>query len=104
MCSLINTIHTFRKSALQNFTLLRNYISTRKHLRYYHLRYEKGNFKSGFCVLEHKKIVVVNKYFPLAGKVNCLVDILKELDFDLTHMCEKNKILYLELNDQQLKM
>ncbi len=70
----------------------------------FHLRYEKGTFKSGYCVLEHKKIVVVNKYFPLAGKVNCLVDIMKELDFDLTGMNEKNRALYLELNNPQLKM
>jgi hypothetical protein len=46
------------------------------------LRYEKGNFKSGYCVLNESKIVIVNKYFPLAGKINALVDILIVLNFD----------------------
>jgi hypothetical protein len=46
------------------------------------LRYEKGNFKSGYCVLNESKIVIVNKYFPLAGKINALVDILIALNFD----------------------
>ncbi|BDD10674.1 hypothetical protein FUAX_31060 [Fulvitalea axinellae] len=46
------------------------------------LRYEKGNFKSGYCVLKSQRVVVVNKYYSLDGKVNCLVDILKDLDFD----------------------
>lgn len=27
------------------------------------LRYEKGNFKSGYCVLKENKVVIVNKYF-----------------------------------------
>lgn len=45
----------------------------------YILRYEKGNFKSGYCILKENKVVVVNKYFPLEGKINALIDILKEL-------------------------
>ena len=27
----------------------------------YNLRYEKGNFKSGFCVLKDQKIIIINK-------------------------------------------
>jgi len=48
----------------------------------YILRYEKGNFKSGYCVLKEMKVAVVNKFFPLEGRVNALVDIIKELDID----------------------
>ena len=29
----------------------------------YILRYEKGNFQSGFCVLNENKIAIVNKYY-----------------------------------------
>lgn len=45
----------------------------------YHLRYEKGNFKSGYCILKNDKVVIVNKYFTLEGKINALLDILREL-------------------------
>lgn len=48
----------------------------------YILRYEKGNFKSGYCILKDTKIVIVNKYFPLDGKINALIEILGELNFN----------------------
>ena len=63
----------------------------------YHLRYEKGNFKSGFCVLKETKIAIVNKYYTTEGKVNCLVDILKILELDSSKFSEKNKKFYKEL-------
>lgn len=70
----------------------------------FHLRYEKGSFKSGYCVLQDKKVVVVNKYFSLEGKVNCLIDIMKEVEFDLSEMSEKNRKIYLDLYNPQLKI
>ena len=70
----------------------------------FHLRYEKGTFKSGYCVIASKKVVVVNKYFALEGKINCLIDIMKEVNFDLSEMSEKNRKLYLDINDPQLKI
>lgn len=48
----------------------------------YMLRYEKGNFKSGYCILNETKIVIINKYFPLEGKINALIDILSQLQFN----------------------
>lgn len=48
----------------------------------YYLRYEKGNFKSGYCILKNNKVIIVNKYFTLEGKVNALLEILKELQLN----------------------
>ena len=42
----------------------------------YVLRFEKGNFNSGYCILEHKKVVVVNKFLDMEGRINTLSDIL----------------------------
>jgi hypothetical protein len=56
----------------------------------YILRYEKGNFKSGYCVLKENKVVIVNKYFPLEGKINALIDILNELNFNPQDFKEKS--------------
>lgn len=66
----------------------------------YILRYEKGQFRSGYCVLKDTKIVIVNKYFPLEGRINSLVDILKELEIDSSPFSEKTKKFYLELTQQ----
>lgn len=63
----------------------------------YVLRYEKGQFRSGYCVLKDTKVVIVNKYFPLEGRINSLVDILKSIELDTNSLSEKNKKLYTEL-------
>jgi hypothetical protein len=70
----------------------------------YTLRYEKGNFKSGYCVLNDTKIVIVNKYFPLEGKINALVDIISELNFDPKDFKEKaNQDFLSDLRQTSLK-
>ncbi|MDG1277379.1 MAG: hypothetical protein P8O16_08870 [Algoriphagus sp.] len=70
----------------------------------YMLRYEKGNFKSGYCVLNENKIVIVNKYFPLEGKINALIDILTELNFNPQDFSDKaNQDFLTELRQTQLK-
>jgi len=63
----------------------------------YQLRYEKGNFKSGYCLLNSKKIAIVNKYYSLEGKINCLIEMLKEIEVDPDKLSAKNQKLYLEL-------
>ncbi len=70
----------------------------------YVLRFEKGTFKSGYCVLNDQKVVVVNKYYSLEGKINCLVDILKNVPLDTAKMEDKNKVFYLELAQNQLNI
>ena len=48
----------------------------------YVIRYERGNFQSGYCILEEKKVLVLNKFLPLEGRINTLIDILPQLNFD----------------------
>lgn len=70
----------------------------------YILRYEKGNFKSGYCVLKDTKIVIVNKYFPMEGKINALIDIINELNLDPKDFKEKtNQDFLSELRQTTLK-
>jgi len=45
----------------------------------YIVRYERGNFQSGYCILEQKKVVVLNKFLQLEGRINTLVDIIPQL-------------------------
>jgi hypothetical protein len=48
----------------------------------YVIRYERGNFQSGYCILEEKKVLVLNKFLPLEGRINTLIDILPQLNLD----------------------
>lgn len=70
----------------------------------YHLRYERGNFTSGWCVLRDTKIIIVNKYFATDGKINCLLDIIKSVELKKDQLSEKNKKLYRELSQIELKL
>ncbi|GHA78158.1 hypothetical protein [Pontibacter akesuensis] len=65
------------------------------------LRYEKGSFKAGYCVLKDMKVAVVNKYYSLEGKINCLYDILRTISVDESRLSEKTKKLYLEICNQE---
>ena len=67
----------------------------------YTLRYEKGNFKSGYCILKEQKIMIVNKFYTTEGKINALLDILKNTALDTTRFSEKSQKLYEEVTTQQ---
>ena len=69
----------------------------------YILRYEKGNFKSGYCLLKEQKIMIVNKFFTTEGKINALMDIMKIIALDTTRFSEKNLKLYEELSVTEVK-
>ena len=45
----------------------------------YTVRYEKGHFQSGYCILENKKVVVVNKFFDLRARIDSLSLILTQI-------------------------
>lgn len=66
----------------------------------YILRYEKGNFKSGWCVLEDKNVIIINKFFDLNAKINCLLDIIANVDINEDDLSEKNKKIYRELSQK----
>ena len=63
----------------------------------YILRYEKGNFNSGYCIINDTKVVVVNKFYTLEGKVNCLFEILRIIELNTDNLSPKNLKLYQEL-------
>jgi hypothetical protein len=69
----------------------------------YILRYEKGNFKSGYCVLKDQKIIIVNKFYTTEGKINALLEILKGVALDTSRFSEKSQKLYEELLQTEVK-
>ena len=70
----------------------------------YILRYEKGNFKSGYCLLREQKIMIVNKFYTTEGKINALLEILKSTELDISRFSEKSKSLYEELVQAEVKV
>src|SRR5687768_1792484 len=63
----------------------------------YVLRYERGNFQSGFCILEEKKVVVLNKFLQTDGRINTLIDLIPQLAINTDSLTEDSKKLYFEI-------
>jgi len=51
-------------------------------LQQYKVRYEKGNFKPGSCLILDNKVVVVNKFATLDVKISALAEILSSVELD----------------------
>ncbi len=61
----------------------------------YTVRYEKGSFNSGYCLVEQKKIAVINKFFDTEGRINSLNDIMASIEIDETLLSDPmQKFLY----------
>jgi hypothetical protein len=53
------------------------------------VRFEKGDFKGGYCILKESKVVVINKMTNLQRKVMILSAALKELGVDKIYLTPK---------------
>ncbi|MBC7873275.1 MAG: hypothetical protein H7Y01_04725 [Ferruginibacter sp.] len=63
----------------------------------YVLRYERGTFQSGYCILEERKVVVLNKFLQTEGRINTLLDLIPQLDIKPEILTEESKKLYTEI-------
>lgn len=70
----------------------------------YILRYEKGNFHSGYCILNESRVAVINKFFALEGKINSLIEIIRSIEIDPKALSESNQKVYLELTQKELEL
>jgi len=66
----------------------------------YVIRYERGTFQSGYCILEQKKVVVLNKFLQTEGRINTLIDLVPQLDIQPAALSEESKKLHLEINSK----
>jgi hypothetical protein len=63
----------------------------------YVIRYERGNFQSGYCILEERKVVVLNKFLQMEGRINTLVDITPQLSVHPELLTPEAKKMYEEI-------
>ena len=67
----------------------------------YVIRYERGTFQSGYCILQDKKVVVLNKFFQTEGRINTLIDLMPQLDINFDHLTHESQKLYEELMGEE---
>jgi hypothetical protein len=55
------------------------------------VRYEKGTFQSGYCLIHQSKVVVVNKFLPIEGKFNAILEIFFNLNIPFEQLSEEDR-------------
>jgi hypothetical protein len=65
------------------------------------VRFEKGDFKGGYCLLKESKVIVINKLANLQRKVMILSAALKELGADEIYLSPKLREVIEEMTEEQ---
>ena len=55
----------------------------------YTVRHEKGNFKSGSCIIEAGKLIVLNKFAPIETRMTFLISALQKFNIDESLLDER---------------
>jgi hypothetical protein len=63
------------------------------------VRFEKGDFKGGYCLLKESKVIVINKGANLQRKVMILSLALKELGVDEIYLTPRLREIIDEMGD-----
>lgn len=60
----------------------------------YIIRYERGSFQSGYCILEAKRVVVLNKFLALEGRIHTMMDIIPQLEINVEKLSPESRKLF----------
>jgi hypothetical protein len=63
----------------------------------YVVRYERGNFQSGYCILEERKVIVLNKFLNAEGRINTLIDLIPHLNLNFDLLTHESQKMYEEV-------
>jgi hypothetical protein len=63
----------------------------------YIVRYERGTFQSGYCILEQRKVVVLNKFMQMEGRINTMLELIPQLTISFDALTVESQKLYEEV-------
>lgn len=67
----------------------------------YKIRFERGTFQSGYCILEQKKVIVVNKFLDVDGRINALVELVPKIKLNYDMLTQESQKLYDKIIKEQ---
>ncbi|WP_345948228.1 MULTISPECIES: hypothetical protein [unclassified Mucilaginibacter] len=70
----------------------------------YKVRYEKGNFKTGACLLQSSRMIVVNKFSNLESKIQSVSELIRQLEIDPKVLDEKQLTFYHQIKQTELQL
>lgn len=68
------------------------------------MRYEKGNFKTGACLLLNSKMIVVNRFSNLESKILALAELMRDLEIDHNLLDDKQVTFLQQLKQTKLQL
>ncbi|MFN8300241.1 MAG: hypothetical protein U0T75_14150 [Chitinophagales bacterium] len=71
----------------------------------YTVRFEKGNFQNGYCILEKRRVVVINKFHEVEAKINSLIEILLSItDLEMENLSSESTQLYQQVKAEKMSL
>ncbi|MBK7233119.1 MAG: hypothetical protein IPH93_12870 [Saprospiraceae bacterium] len=70
----------------------------------YKVRYEQGHFQSGYCRVEAQKVIVINKFFDVEGRMNCFFDLIPQLNIDESALSPETLKIFQNIIENQTKI
>lgn len=69
------------------------------------VRYERGSFKSGTCVLQQENILVVNRFSDIEVKIKSMIVVIQSMELsESMELDEKQRKLYYSLSQMSLEL
>jgi len=69
----------------------------------YTIRYAKGSFNSGYCMVENQQVAVINKFFDTEGRAGVLIEILSQIEVDTKKLTEKGLKTFKQVSKKENK-
>jgi hypothetical protein len=63
----------------------------------YIVRYERGTFQSGYCILEQKKVIVLNKFLSTEGRINTVMELIPQVKIHFDSLTAESQKLFDEV-------
>lgn len=57
----------------------------------YRIRYERGNFRNGTCVLQTEHILVVNRFSDMEVKIKSMIQVIQSIDIPKTFVPDQKQ-------------
>lgn len=70
----------------------------------YRIIYEKGQFNSGYCIVNEQKMIVINKFYKTDARINCLISIINELHVNIEGLEPETLTFYEQVILPQLEV
>jgi len=67
----------------------------------YQVRKGKGAFNTGYCILEKKKVIVLNRYHSTEAQIYAIIDILGKIDLQVENLSAALKKLYVKVMEEK---